>query len=47
MRRNYNWTIKGIKEMKKEEREELPPQLYNIVQKINAQEDADITPEEI
>ena len=46
MRRNFNWTIKGIKEMKKEEREDLPPQLYNIVQRINEKEEADLTPAE-
>ena len=47
MRRNFNWTIKGIKEMKKEEREDLPPQLYNIVQKINEEESNDISPKDI
>lgn len=47
LRRNFNWTIKGIKEMKKEEREELPPQLFNIVQKINETEGNDITPADI
>lgn len=47
LRRNFNWSIKGIKEMKKEEREELPPQLYNIVQKINMEEEADTTPQEL
>ena len=47
MRRNFNWTIKGIKEMDKEQREELPPQLYNIVQKINDKESNDITPTDI
>ena len=41
-----SWSIKGIKEMSKEDREELPPQLYNIVQKINQEEEADLTPSE-
>ena len=47
MRRNFKWSIKGIKEMDKEQREELPPQLYNIVQKINDKEANDITPNDI
>lgn len=47
LRKNYNWTIRGIKEMKKEEREDLPPQLYNIVEKINQKEGNDIKASDI
>lgn len=35
LRRCSKWSIKGFKEMSKEEREDLPPQMYNIVQKMN------------
>lgn len=42
-----NWSIKGFKEKSREERENLPPQFYNIVQKINEEEDADLTPEDL
>ncbi len=47
IRKCSNWSIKGFKEMSKEERENLPPQFYNIVHKINEEEDADLSPEDI
>lgn len=46
LRKCTSWSIKGIKEMSQAEREDLPPQMYNIVQKINEEENADLTPEE-
>lgn len=35
LRRCSKWSIKGFKEMSKDEREDLPPQMYNIVKKLN------------
>ena len=37
-------TIKGVKSMSKEQRNELPIQMYNIVRKLNDDEDKDINP---
>lgn len=37
-------TIKGVKAMSKEQRAELPAQMYNIVQKVNEDEAKDISP---
>lgn len=39
-------SIEDVKKMSPEERKELPIQLYNIVQKIEEKEAADLTPEE-
>lgn len=39
-------TIQDVKKMSKEEREKLPIQLYNIVQKIEEKEGNDLDPEE-
>lgn len=47
IRKCSNWSIKGFKEMSKDERENLPPQFYNIVHKINEEEEADLTPEDL
>lgn len=45
LRKCTSWSIKGIKEMSKDDREELPPQLFNIVAKINEEEANDLNPE--
>ena len=43
-RLNYAPSIKAIKQMKPEQREELAPNLFNIVQKINEEEKKYISP---
>lgn len=42
LRRCSKWSIKGFKEMSQAEREELPPQMFNIVQKLNDAENKKI-----
>ena len=43
-RLNYAPSIKAIKQMKPEQREELNPNLFNIVQKINTEEKKYLSP---
>lgn len=46
LKRKGGNTIEAVKKMTKEEREKLPVQFYNIVQKINEKEASDLTPSE-
>ena len=45
-RNSGNYTIENIKKLEKEEREQLPIQYYNIIQKINLEEANQLTLEE-
>lgn len=46
IRKKGGKSIKDVENMSKEERKDLPVQLYNIVQKIEEKEDNDLIPEE-